>query len=170
VTIENSSDALATALDYPVEVVEAFTNATITAFEELTQLFVSAGLPCRNVGDALCAEVFAVVKLRKAMPGRLTLAFPRAVLEALARRYLPANIELNQEIVDDTAGEFANVIAGQSKTALKGTRYHFGLSTPVVSRGLSAQELEGGSDCFSRTFSTEVGSFVLHVHLMPGDD
>ena len=31
---------------------------------------------------------------------------------------------------DDAAGEFANVIAGQAKTMLKGTVYHFNLSTP----------------------------------------
>jgi CheY-specific phosphatase CheX len=35
-------------------------------------------------------------------------------------------------VIGDTIGELANVVAGQSKTALKGTPYHFLLSIPTV--------------------------------------
>ena len=53
------------------------------------------------------------------------------------RRYLPEGTALTDEMIDDVAGEFANVIAGQAKTILKGTPYHFTLSTPVVTRAAS---------------------------------
>ena len=169
-TLERSPDVHANAPDMPAAVVEAFTAATITAFEELTQLFISAGQPFMAGGDPVGFGVIAVIKLRKVTPGRLTLAFPQVVLAAIARRYLPADIELSQEIIEDTAGEFANVIAGQAKTALKGSPYHFGLSTPVVSHGSSDHRSIHGIPSFARAFSTEVGTFVLCVQLSPGDD
>jgi CheY-specific phosphatase CheX len=67
-------------------------------------------------------------------PGTLALVLASDTAANLAARYLPTGTALSSEIIDDVAGEFANVIAGQAKTILKGTPYRFHLSTPEVKR------------------------------------
>jgi CheY-specific phosphatase CheX len=150
--------------DRPPEVVEAFTAATVTAFQELTATEVVAAEP-----GALAADVFAVIALRRPTAGRLVLAFPEAVLAALAGRYLPAGAALGPELLEDTAGEFANVIAGQAKTMLKGTPYHFTLSPPQVSR--TPPPGAEGTAPLILTFAADVGAFLLQVELpaCPGE-
>jgi CheY-specific phosphatase CheX len=138
------------------EVVEAFTAATVTAFQEQAATEVFPG----GSYTVPAGDVFASITLRRPTPGRLTLAFPLAALEALAGRYLPAGVALSPEIVDDTAGEFANVIAGQAKTMLKGTPYHFTLSTPQVGRA-APDDVPG----LTLAFFSDAGPFVLHVEL-----
>jgi CheY-specific phosphatase CheX len=71
------------------------------------------------------------------------LVLPPVLARRLAEGYLPAGTELTEEIINDVAGELANVIAGQAKTILKGTRYHFTLSIPVVSRGAGCRQSPG---------------------------
>src|SRR5262249_7528783 len=106
------------------------------------------------------------ITLKRRLPGRLVCTFPRAVLEALTRRYLPAGVSLTPEIVDDTAGEFANVIAGQAKTMLKGTPYHYALTTAVVGRGpIPPADLEGECGQLLFLFETDVGGFGVQVVL-----
>jgi CheY-specific phosphatase CheX len=144
--------------DRPPEVVEAFTAATVTAFQELTATEVAAA----ELG-APPADVFAVIALRRSAPGRLVLALPAAVLAALAGRYLPAGVALTPELLDDTAGEFANVIAGQAKTMLKGTPYHFHLAPPQVSRAPAPPS--GGCEPLTLPFAADVGAFHLLVEL-----
>src|SRR5262245_20697228 len=113
--------------------IEAFVAATTTAFQELTNTEIAAREPFA-LDRLLTQDVNATVVLRHEPPGRLILSFPLTVLEALVRRYLDGNVSLTSELLDDAAGEFANVIAGQAKTMLKGTPEHYWLSTPVVSR------------------------------------
>ena len=62
--------------------------------------------------------------------------------------------------VRDCAGELVNVVCGQAKTLLRGTPYHFTLSTPRIADGapdvLNAQII---------AFASDAGPFALHVHL-----
>jgi chemotaxis protein CheX len=116
------------------EVVVAFTAATVTAFQELTDTEVLCREPAVSSPTPPAADICAAIELRRHPPGLLACAFPAAVVEALARRYLPPGVALTPDLLDDAAGEFANVIAGQAKSMLKGTPFHFALSTPVVTR------------------------------------
>ena len=87
--------------------------------------------------------------------------FPRAVLNVLVVRFLKMGPAVAADLVADAAGEFANVIAGQAKTILKGTDYHFTLSTPTVG---PAADLP---DALVLPFDTDAGPFALHVALAP---
>jgi CheY-specific phosphatase CheX len=143
------------------EVVAAFTEAAVTAFQELAGTAVEP-LPPHPAGpDAPVGDVFATLALRRPLPGQLLIAFPEAVLRALTERYLPAEALSAPGILEDTAGEFANVIAGQAKTMLKGTQYHFLLSTPQSGRSAPA-----GSGTVM-PFVTDAGPFLLRVDLQP---
>lgn len=115
-----------------IEVVDALVAATTTTFQELCDVAVSPRGPVEKLAALPSADVYATIRLLREPEGLLICGFPLAVLDALVSRYLPPGTPLTREILDDAAGEFANVIAGQTKTLLKGTPNHFSLSTPKV--------------------------------------
>jgi len=165
---ETPADSGPVGPDDAPEVVEAFVAATLTAFQELTATPVTPRGPVRLCTTPAAGDVRARVDLRRPRPGRLVCTFPLAVLESLARRYLPAGAALTADVVDDCAGEFANVIAGQAKTMLKGTPYHFALSIPAVSRGQPpAADAEPGRGHWLLLFDSDVGGFGVQVELPP---
>ncbi|MFO0821785.1 MAG: chemotaxis protein CheX [Gemmataceae bacterium] len=146
-------------------VVEAIVASTVTVFEELCQTAVSPGEPCPSRRTPGPDEITAHITLRRAIPGWLSLAFPRPVLAVLAGRYLPGEA-ITAEIADDVAGEFANVIAGQAKTTLKGTPYHFHLSTPRV----GPHVYDSDSESIAMPFKSDAGVFVIRVQLPACDE
>lgn len=152
----------------PPEVVEAFTSAAITALQELTQFeSFSEEVPAVAAVD-MADVVSATVQLVRQIPGKMVLVLTAESASRLAARYLPKETLLTEEIVDDVAGEIANVIAGQAKTILKGTSYHFTMSTPLVTRVASFSQLPGVAEATlvaSRTF--EAGRLLLLVDLSP---
>ena len=64
-------------------------------------------------------------------------------------------------IVRDCAGELANVIAGQAKTLLFGTPYHFTFSLPSI---LTVNSTERNTGRWVIAFASDVGGFALHFH------
>ena len=122
--VETPADARPVDASFALIGIEAFVAATVTTFEELTGSTVVARAPFL-LDRHVVMDVTANVVLRHDPPGRMRLLFPLSVLEALADRYLAGAAPLTAELVDDAAGEFANVIAGQAKTMLKGTPEHF---------------------------------------------
>jgi CheY-specific phosphatase CheX len=115
----------------PPEVAEAFTMAAITTLNELAQL---EAIPDTAESPIRGPLVIATISLLRDPPGSMSLILATDTAAALSSRYLPLGTSLTPDMIDDVAGEFANVIAGQAKTMLKGTPYHFNLSTPSVTR------------------------------------
>jgi CheY-specific phosphatase CheX len=98
----------------------------------------------------------------------MTLLLTEESASELASHYLPKGTALSDEIICDVAGEIANVIAGQAQTILKGTRYHFGLSTPSVAKASSFSRspgVTGERHMVSVTF--EAQRILLIVQLTP---
>jgi chemotaxis protein CheX len=160
--VEIPADAKPVPGSIPPAMIEAFVAATTTAFQELANTEIVAREPFA-VDRLLPQDVNATVVLRHDPPGRLILSFPVPVLEALVRRYLNGDVSLTSELLDDAAGEFANVIAGQAKTILKGTPEHYWLSTPVVSRTLVSSVDVKDTNMAILYFDCDAGTFVLQV-------
>lgn len=112
------------------QVAAAFREAVAIALQELLQIEV---IPAES-GQESGPVIIATIELMREPPGRFSLVVSASTAARLAARYLPAGNAISAEMVDDVVGEFANVIAGQAKTMLKGTPYHFKLSTPAVLR------------------------------------
>lgn len=152
----------------PPEVVEAFTSAALTALRELTQIEAFADHPPRDAAERSENMVSAALRLLRPVPGTLLFVLTAPVAERLAARYLPPDTELTDEMIGDVVGEFANVIAGQAKTILKGTLYHFSMSTPVVTRAASLAQLPGARQTQLITaLDSELGQLLLLVDLPP---
>ena len=143
----------------PREVLDAFVSAATTALRELTQFEafpdeVPHAAPARWNANV----VSATVALRRQVPGTMLLVVDVDTASQLAARYLPEGTVLTKEIVDDVVGEFSNVIAGQAKTMLKGTPYHFTLSPPVVVRATGLVATHGDAS------TTLVASLAFAAH------
>jgi len=133
---------------------EAAAEAVRIAFEEMCQTAVFVAEP-----GAPLEAIVATISLRRSPPGLLALALAAETLEALARRYLPDEPP-SDELLHDAAGEFANVIAGQLKTSLKGTPFHFDLSTPRITL-----ELPTLADPILLGFECDAGRLSLIISL-----
>lgn len=129
---------MADAYDLQAEIAsanEAAQAAAATALLELTQL---ESVPSSDFDEppGEANLVRADMRLvRDGSEGTLGLVCGADTAWRLAERYLPSDIALADDIVDDVLGEFLNVVAGQTKTMLKGHSLHFNLTTPRVSRG-----------------------------------
>jgi CheY-specific phosphatase CheX len=145
------------------EVSEAFNASTVTALQELMQLEAIPITATASETAAATGAVVAVMRLLRAVPGTMTLALPLPTARRMAEAYLPQGTELSDEIVDDFAGELANVIAGQAKTMLKGTKYHFTLSIPTVARHTQFGKAPG----IELAFDLGSGRMLVVVDLQP---
>lgn len=153
----------------PPEVAEAFSSAAITTLQELAR-FEAFSEEFTDATYAAFSEciVSAAVRLVRDVPGKMTLLFTSETAMRLAARYLPEGTALIEDIIDDVSGEFANVIAGQAKTILKGTPYHFTMSTPAVTRTsmLSLSPVVAESPLVI-SLATEAGQVLVLVSLAP---
>jgi len=144
------------------EVVEAFTSSAITALQELARIeaFAESALEAEPSGPL----VSATIRLQRPVPGMMTLVLGAETALQLAARYLPEGTPLTDDLIDDVAGEFANVIAGQAKTILKGTPYHFTMSPPRVTRGAGISQLSTVMNGHLATsLATELGRVVVLI-------
>jgi chemotaxis protein CheX len=152
-------------LDTRTEVGGAFAEAVQVAFREMaaTEPVLrdwSTAPGDEGVGD-LCASLRVATATGE---GYLVLSFCEQTAAMLAQRVL---IEVAAEpdiaMIRDCVGEVLNVIAGQAKTLLHGTPYHFSLSTPIV--GSEVLVLAGEAPRWVAVFDSTLGRFSLHIHL-----
>lgn len=144
-----------------LQVQEAFTSAAVVALQEMAGMEAGPG-EARPEDGPMPGDLFAEIRLLRDAPGVLSLAFPQAVIREIARRYLGEKVALDAVLLGDAAGELANVIAGQAKTMLQGTDYHFRLSTPR-----SGSVAPPAGDGVLLPIGTEAGEFLLRVELPP---
>lgn len=73
---------------------------------------------------------YAQIALLRVPVGALVLGGSTETLEKLAWRFLPSEIKIDEDWIEDLLCETVNVCAGQLKTLLKETPFHFRLTTP----------------------------------------
>ena len=149
------------------DVLAAFTAAGLTALLELIQV---EGVVDSDLSDVLAqlpgGACYRQCGAKREVLGTMFLVLPKQVASQIASRYLPPGTMLSDALIDDVAGEFANVITGQAKTILKGTPYHFAMSMPQVSRSAAAPSLNFTEpSTVMISISSELGPLMLHVNL-----
>lgn len=148
----------------PPNVMEAFATAAITALQELvnTIAFVDSAIPLMQTGPS----VSATITLQRPVPGQMILILSADTAVQLATRYLPEGTVLTEELIDDVAGEFGNVIAGQAKTILKGTPFHFLITPPKLARASQQESFLYDTHAMnSVSVSSELGQLFIYVEL-----
>lgn len=147
------------------DLVPTLTDAVRVAFRDLAGIDAELR-DARDTHEPVGAGICAVLAVSTgAGGGGFALAATEPAARALARHVLgDACPDPDAGIVRDCLGEVVNVIAGQAKTLLYGTPFHFTLGTPTVTDG--APEL-AARDRLRLTFASDLGEFALHVAL-PG--
>ena len=99
--------------------------------------------------------------------GSLVLSFPAQTAEGLARRILAGAVDhVDRDLIRDCMGELGNVIAGQTKTLLVGSPYHFVFSTPTVVAGAHHEvRTKNALSCLVIVWSSDLGEFALQLFL-----
>ena len=150
-------------METPSEVVEAFEAAVGSALREMAgvEAFPRSVHPAGN--ENAFGDLSAVLKLTAGADGCFVLSVPAPVADTLAKRILGEVIpEPDPTMIRDCLGEVANVIAGQAKSLLSGTQYHFRFATPTVVEGRPADV--GASDWVVE-FASDIGEFTFHMCL-----
>lgn len=139
-------------MDTPHELVGAFATAV-----ELTLREMAGAGATRDAAGAWSADVSAAIRLDGGASWWAALGLPSETAMALARRVLAgAGVEPDEGMVRDCLAEVLNVVAGQAKTLLYGTPYHFTFTTPTARPAGLAAGAEVG-------FRSECGSFALRL-------
>jgi chemotaxis protein CheX len=113
--------------------------------------------------------VSGVINLAGTASGQAALCFP----EGSARRVVATMLAMDESEVDedtlrDGVGEMVNIVAGQAKSALAHTDYHFDLGLPTIVLGHDhTLAMFRGLKTHARRVDTELGSFSLMVWLVP---
>jgi chemotaxis protein CheX len=149
------------------QILEAFVTAARVTLQEMVNIELVERASYRKTSATTLAEVSAVIGMESVNGGALVLGCSEATAAVLAGRVLAGSIEQpDPEMIRDCLGEIANVIAGQSKTMLFGTPYHFMLTTPVILSGVGQTiPRSAGTSCLVVEFGSEVGELVVQVCL-----
>jgi chemotaxis protein CheX len=115
--------------------------------------------------DRTLGDVWAVVGSFPMVPDCVVISLPMNTARGMAERVLGDVREpIDDRIILDCIGELANVLAGQVKSLLATSPYHFSFSLPKVTRGPDSDALAHlGHKCLRMLFNSEVGEFALQV-------
>jgi chemotaxis protein CheX len=149
------------------QVLEVFVTATRVTMQEMVMTEVFERASYRKKTPTTLGAISAVIGMESGPGGALVLGCNEETAAALARRVLVGTVEQPEpEMTRDCLGEVLNVIAGQSKTLLFGTPYHFLLTTPMIVTGAGqAIPRSAGTTCLVVEFGSDVGDVVVQVCL-----
>jgi chemotaxis protein CheX len=153
--------------DIGVEPLKSFVTATVVAIAEMAGTEVVVREVYQKRLDSPCGDISARVRITSVAEGMFVLGFPQRTAAAIAERVL-ANVreEINGTLVCDCVGEIANVIAGQAKTLLAGTRHQMTFSLPQVTVGNApSSQPEHGRNCVLIKFCSDLGEFTIRLVL-----
>src|SRR5262249_12958799 len=157
VTVEDimaSGDPPPVPPEHKDALVEPFVSAVCMTLSEMAR--TETGV--RRVGPPALPravdDLSAVLMLTSERVRAVVLRFPARTAAVLAGRvFTEVALCPDEETVRDCMGEFVNVVAGQAKTLLFGTPYHFTLSTPTVVSGAAGEV--PGAGCLDMTFTSD---------------
>lgn len=116
--------------------------------------------------------VSGIINLGGTARGQAALCFPAdSARRVVATMLAMETDEVDEETLKDGVGEMVNIVAGQAKSALTDTPYHFDLGLPTIVVGQDhTLGLFRGRKSHARRVDTELGPFGIIVWLVPSVD
>jgi chemotaxis protein CheX len=163
----NSDEVQPIAPELREQVLGMFVEAVRVTMQEMVNTEVIERASYRKKSPTTLVELSAVIGMESATGGALVLGCTEATAAALAHRLLAGTVEEPEpELIRDCLGEVLNVIAGQSKTMLFGTPWHFLLTMPMIVAGVGQPiPRSAGTSCLVAEFGSDVGEVVVQVCL-----
>ena len=154
----------------PPEIREHLLEPFITATRAALGEMAGAELVVRSVFETphylRSGDIVVELALTSTTEGPLILSFPLDTAASFARRILAEAAQPDDMLIRDCAGEIANVIAGQAKALLAGSRYQLSFSIPrILSDAPSSAPQRIEQTCLTVVFGGEHGDFALQLLL-----
>jgi chemotaxis protein CheX len=139
-------------------------SAVRQTLTEMADLEVTVRSVYQRERPTALGDISVLLKTSSSFEGTLVFCLGQGTAAGLAARVLgPTSEELDSALIQDCAGEIANVVAGLAKTLLFGTPYHFIFSTPTVTDGLHGTNLDGSRESVAIAFDSAAGGFALQL-------
>jgi len=150
------------------KLVEPFITATRTALGAMANTEVGVRSVCQISSLPALSDISIAIRLTAATEGWLVLSFPERTAAILSSRILTGvTADVDQQLLGDCIAEIGNVVAGQAKTLLAGTPYHFAFSLPRVIVGANDFAHLAGFNCLVVAFDCNAGDFALRLYRRP---
>lgn len=135
---------------------DELTGAFAAAVESTLREMAGVGAVRRDPTGLTAADVTVAMGLDGDAPRWAVLLLPAGTADALARRVLAGVADPDGGFVRDCGAELLNVVAGQAKTLLFGTPYHFTFTTPTTPPA-------GPGPGVALGFDSDCGPFALRL-------
>lgn len=148
--------------------INPFIKATTTAMEMMAMCKPERkGIELKK-DNVLVGDISGIMGLSGDVSGAIVVSFVKETACKVVGNMLGTTYtEINDEVKDGIQ-EIVNLIAGQAKTMLADTEYHFQISIPTCIIGKNHQvNHKKGVPCIMATFELEGTPFTVEVSIAP---
>jgi CheY-specific phosphatase CheX len=163
--VENRCDLEPVMEEIRRQLLDPFVEGTMRTLREMAGEEPSIHSVYQKHGYRIFGDYSAIIGLQATTSGTLVMSFPRETSWELSRRLVvPLGIAVNEELVQSSIGEVANIVVGQAKGRLARTDHRFGMSTPTVVAGDNHEiRYKPGLPCLVASFTSGMGDFALQL-------
>ncbi len=154
-----------------VSMVNPFISATKEVFEVMSGIHVKRKSLFLKKDYKIFGEVSGIMGLTGDAAGSIAISFSYDLAKKVISIILDMEVaEIEEDDVKDGIGEILNMIAGQTKAILAGTKYRFKLSIPTVVAGYGYEIYHPeNAPCIVIIFEALDMQFALQVSLAPSN-
>ena len=152
-----------------VNLINPFISATTNALEMMAMCKPERKKVYLKTDNVLVGDISGIMGLSGEVSGSIIVSFVKEAACKVVGNMLgiAPPTELNEEVRDGIQ-EIVNLIAGQAKTMLADTDYHFQVSIPTCIIGSNHQmNHKKGVPCVVAEFSLDGSPFTVEVSLAP---
>lgn len=114
-------------------------------------------------------EVSGIIEITGPVSGIVVLGISRSAAIRVTETLLGEQVDQINELVRDAVGELTNMIAGNAKAELDGSRLRVGLPWVIVGRHHTLP-IQRGATSFDIVFDSDLGPVTVEVSLAPVGD
>lgn len=151
-----------------VNLINPFISATNTALEMMAMIKPERKKVYLKTNNVLVGDISGVMGLSGEVSGSIIVSFTKPSACLIVGNMLGATYDEINDDVKDGIQEIVNLIAGQAKTMLKDTDFHFQVSIPtcIIGKGHQVNHKKG-VPCVVAEFEVEGNPFTVEVSLSP---
>lgn len=151
-----------------VNLINPFISATNTALEMMAMIKPERKKVYLKTDNVLVGDISGVMGLSGEVSGSIIVSFTKDSACLLVGNMLGASYDDINDEVKDGIQEIVNLIAGQAKSMLKDTDYHFQVSIPtcIIGKGHQVNHKKG-VPCVVAEFEVSGSPFTVEVSLSP---
>jgi chemotaxis protein CheX len=151
-----------------VNLINPFIAATVNAMETMAMVKPVRKKVYLKTDNILIGDISGIMGLSGDVSGSIIVSFGKGSACKLVGNMLGTSYDEINDDVKDGIQEIVNLIAGQAKTMLVDTEYHFQVSIPTCIIGKDHQvNHKKGVPCIVAEFELESQPFTVEVSISP---